>query len=171
MAHYEPAAVANGFLELGFRESLGVDPMKVQKLLYFAQGYYIALTGRPLLNEQFQAWKFGPVLPSMYHRLKKFGGGNINEYAEVYDHSLQRFRPAAPPEQDETFLKVRDFVWSQYGKWESVALSNLTHIENGAWHRTRKAHPNIQGPQISNEDIATDFRPLVTPTPGGPAGG
>lgn len=163
MARYAPASVANGFLELGFRNGPAVDPMKVQKLLYFAQGYYLALTGEPLLNEQFQAWKFGPVLPTMYHRLKRFGGNSITEYAEIFDPVLQRTIPAAPPENDANFVKVRDFVWNFYGKWESTALSDLTHKSGGAWDRTLRANIGIQGPQIANEDIRVDFLPLVAP--------
>jgi uncharacterized phage-associated protein len=161
MAKYAPASIANGFLELGFRDGIAVDPMKIQKLSFFAQGYYLASTDDPLLNEQFQAWKFGPVLPTIYQRLKRFGGGAITEYAEIYDPILQASRPAAPPEDDPVFVKVRDYVWQTYGKWESTALSRLTHKEGGAWDKTRKANPGIEGPQIANADIRSDFLPLV----------
>jgi len=61
------AAVANYFLDLGLRESIPITPLKLQKLVYFAHGWYLGFTGEPLLNEGIQAWEYGPVIPSLYH--------------------------------------------------------------------------------------------------------
>lgn len=163
VGRYDPAAVANGFLELGFRESVPIDPMKIQKLCFFAHGYYLASTREPLVNERFQAWKLGPVLPSLYQRMKKFKASPITEYGEVYDYALSRWRPAAPPEQDEHYQRVRQFVWNTYGKRESITLSSLTHREGGAWANTIRLNRGIQGPQISDEAVIEEFLPLVTP--------
>jgi uncharacterized phage-associated protein len=159
---YSPLHIANGFLERSFGASIPIDHMKMQKLLYFSHGYYLALTeGDPLLSEQFQAWKFGPVLPSVYQRLKRFGARPITEYAEVYDPVFRSEVPAAAPENDPAFVKVREFVWERYGSRESIALSSLTHREGGAWDKTIKGHPGIQGPQISNDDIQEEFSAFI----------
>lgn len=163
MARYDPAAIANGFLEFGFRDGIPVDPMKIQKLSYFAHGYYLATTREPLVNEPFQAWKLGPVIPSLYQRMKKFGAAPISEYGVVYDYTINRLRPAAPPENDPHFQSVREFVWSEYGKRESTTLSALTHRRGGAWAKTIEANPGIQGPQIRDADIIEEFAPLIAP--------
>lgn len=162
MAKYDPAAVANGFLEMGFRDSVAVDPMKIQKLTFFAHGYYLALTGEPLVREPFQAWKLGPVLPSLYRAMKQYRSSPITDYAYVYDYKLDKAVPAAPPEPDADFIKVRDFVWNSYGKRESITLSNLTHRKDGAWAKTLTANPGIEGPQIPNDFIRKEFDSLVT---------
>ncbi len=159
---YSPVSVLNGILEFGFRDGVAVDPMKAQKLTFFSHGYYIAATGEPLLNEYFQAWKLGPVVPSLYHSLKKYRSGRISEYGIVWgpDGNLV---PAAPPENDSIYTEVREFVWSTYGRWDSMALSNLTHARDGAWDRTLRDSPNVLGPQINNQLIIDEFKPLVTP--------
>lgn len=159
---YSSTSVANGVLELGFRDAVPIDPMKLQKLLFFMHGYYIALRdGDPLLNEPFQAWKLGPVIPSIYHKLKKFRGGLITEYGVKHDREDGSTIPVAPPETDIDYISVRDFVWTTYGRLPSMKLSNITHIAGKAWDRTLKAAPGILGPQISNLDIQKDFEPLI----------
>ena len=45
---FDPRAVANRLLELARERQLSLDPMKVQKLLYYAHGWHLALTGKPL---------------------------------------------------------------------------------------------------------------------------
>ena len=49
-------------------------------MTYFANGILLAHTNgkQRLVNEKFQAWEFGPVVPSIYHEFKQFGAGPIN---------------------------------------------------------------------------------------------
>jgi uncharacterized phage-associated protein len=49
----------------------------VQKLLYYAQGHYLAMFGRPLFDDPVQAWSRGPVMKDVYHQLERFGTGNV----------------------------------------------------------------------------------------------
>jgi uncharacterized phage-associated protein len=56
-----------------------VSNMKLQKLLYFAQGLYLAETGEPLFEAEMQAWRQGPVVPSIYRAFKKFAWHDIDE--------------------------------------------------------------------------------------------
>ena len=67
-APYPPSAVANFFLS----KSDEITQMQLHKLLYYAHGWYLAVVGKPLLNEMIGAWKHGPVVPSLYYDLKKF---------------------------------------------------------------------------------------------------
>ena len=65
--------VANWFLDRADKDGKPLDPMKLQKLIYFAHGWHLALTSKPLINEHPEAWAYGPVIPSIYHRFKKYG--------------------------------------------------------------------------------------------------
>jgi uncharacterized phage-associated protein len=164
---YTPIQIANGFLERGFGESVIVDHMKIQKLLFFAHGYYLARTDNPLIDENFQAWTFGPVVPSVYQRLKNFGARPITEFAQSYDAHFRAWVPAVAPESDDVFERVRQFVWEQYGRRPSTELSKLTHHAGGAWDKTIKANPNVMGPIIENDAIKEEFLPLVKREPVG----
>lgn len=66
----------------------GLSNRELQKLLYLAQGFYLARTGEPLFTEDFQAWRHGPVHSGIYHRFKNYGYHSINRPQEI--------RPLAP---------------------------------------------------------------------------
>ena len=71
------AAAANVLLAEGENRGIALDPMKLQKLLYLAQGYYSALTEGPWISEPFEAWDYGPVVPSLYREFRNFGAKAI----------------------------------------------------------------------------------------------
>ena len=76
--------VANYFLAL-VDEDAGdtISNMKLQKLVYYAQGFYLALYGKPLFPERIEAWDQGPVIPELYRRFEKFGAKAIEKPEEV----------------------------------------------------------------------------------------
>lgn len=68
--------VANWFLNYNDEKmySDGADyisNLKLQKLLYYAQGTFLAITNSPLFGDAIEAWMHGPVVPSVYHAYKK----------------------------------------------------------------------------------------------------
>ena len=71
---YSSEKIANFFLGLAQKEQVELTPLKLQKLLYFAHGWHLVLDsdGDPLLDEDIEAWKYGPVVPSIYHKFKEF---------------------------------------------------------------------------------------------------
>lgn len=65
--------VANYFIALGDERGGEVSNLKLQKLLYYAQAWHLALYGEPLFAEKFQAWASGPVIPELFWRYDPFG--------------------------------------------------------------------------------------------------
>ena len=63
--------VANYFLSL-VDEDQGdsISNLRLQKLMYYAQGYLLALKDRPLIHEEFEAWEHGPVIPGLYNSFR-----------------------------------------------------------------------------------------------------
>lgn len=55
-----------------FINELHPEPLKLQKLLYFAQGFSYAFYDKELFNDDFEAWVHGPVIPSIYHEYKSY---------------------------------------------------------------------------------------------------
>jgi uncharacterized phage-associated protein len=167
-APYNAASIANLFLRKSIADDHPIDPMKLQKLAYFAHGYYLALTqvrlhrATPLVDEFFEAWKFGPVLPSVYHKFKEFGGNPITSLAMEFHSEFGTFVVALPPTDDARLDRVASFVWDMYGKKHSLTLSNMTHKADGAWDKARRLAAGLKGKDIPNEDIAADFLPYIT---------
>ena len=163
-APYSGKAIANAFLNAGVRDDRPVDHMKLQKLIYFTHGYHLALAdGLPLLDELFEAWTFGPVLPSVYHEFKGFGAQPITRLATEYKPSYRRAMPVPPPADDPITEKIVDFVWRHYSQLPSIQLSNLTHKTTGPWYNTLREEgaTKYRNKDIDNRLIHEYFSKLV----------
>ena len=85
---YSAKAIANYFLELAAKHGEKVTPLKIQKLVYIAHGWHLALYEKPLVYDEFaEAWEYGPVFPSIYHEFKHFGGAPIAEPATDIEYN------------------------------------------------------------------------------------
>src|SRR5688500_7025998 len=114
---HDPRSVARYLLWLAGRgPDPSVTPMQLLKLVYISHGWMLGLHGRPLLNEPVEAWRYGPVVPSVYRAYKRYGGGPI---AEVPSQEPQGFS------DDER--EVMRQVWQKYGQFSGIKLSTMTH--------------------------------------------
>lgn len=155
---YSAASVANAFLFREFRDKVPISPMKIQKLLYIAHGYNLYLYHEPLIDETFEAWKFGPVLSSIYHACKQFSIEGISAYVTELDLDLELEIPVSPPpESDKNTKKIIDFVWDHYGTYAAMRLSKWTHEQGGPWDKTTKGGRNWGKAEIPNELIEEYF--------------
>ena len=74
MMKYSIEDIADFFLKIVDRESDStITPLKLQKILYYAQGYYLAINDVELFPEEFQAWTHGPVNEEIYIKYKDYG--------------------------------------------------------------------------------------------------
>lgn len=69
--------VARYIINYSNKKGYGVSNLKLQKLLYFVQGVFLAETNEACFSEEIEAWDFGPVVPNAYHEFKKYGSMNI----------------------------------------------------------------------------------------------
>src|ERR1700743_3270603 len=76
---YPASLIAYAFVVQGISEGNPITQMKLQKIVYFAQGVYLNLFNKPLVREAFQAWKFGPVVPDIYRIFKFYGSKPITD--------------------------------------------------------------------------------------------
>ena len=160
-------AVANYFLTLGQRDSIPLSPMKVQKLVYFAHGWHLALTGQPLINEQVEAWQYGPVVDTLFHEFKIYGNQPIDDLATSYDWKSETwFAPNVDDPDYATCInvplakKLMDRVWDTYGQISAIRLSNMTHEPGGPWDLVVKEYKGQvpKGTDIPWEAITKYFR-------------
>lgn len=169
---YPAAAIANEFLQLGMNANAPITPMKLLKLVYFAHGWHLGLTGRPLINEPVQAWKFGPVIPSIYHAVKKYGNNPIRHLIADEDFfaagaesdgsiGLTPFAysidqgPEVP--QNHFAKKLVAKIWEVYGGFTPIQLSNLTHEPGSPWYET-PTRDEKRGAMIDEQRIRDYFK-------------
>ena len=119
----EPRVVAEQILWL--RRDTETTLMHVLKLVYISHGWMLGLYGRSLINEPAEAWRYGPAVPSIYHRYKSFRGDPIT--TEPVDRS-----DAFDDEQRDIVEQVHEV----YGDFTPVQLSALTHKPDTPWDVT-----------------------------------
>ncbi len=120
--------VANEFLRLARSEERNLTNMQVQKLVFLAQGYCLALLDRPMYYHNTHAWQWGPVVPKLYKDLRKYGSGIVME--NVPSPSDESIDP------DSREHEVLTGVWKAYGNYTGGQLSALTHREGTPWFKT-----------------------------------
>ena len=114
--------------------------MKVNKLLYLSQGYYLRKYGKTLFDDPIEAWDHGPVIPSVYSTYKEFGDKPITTYDAARAKQV-------PEEAREIFLQVA----RKYGERTAAALRRMTHVAGSPWakvYQEGQAHVVIPVPLI-----------------------
>lgn len=101
-----------------------ISNLKLQKLLYYAQGSFLAVTDQPLFNDAIVAWQHGPVVESVYHQYKKNGAEGI-PFDEDFDFS------DFTDDENDLLTQVYN-IFGQYSAWK---LRNMTHNET-PWQET-----------------------------------
>ena len=101
-----------------------ISNLKLQKLVYYAQGFHLALFNEELFNERIEAWDHGPVVPPLYGEYKCYGAGAIPKSDDFDSSSLT-------DEQKELINEVYE-VYGQFSAWK---LRNMTHDET-PWRDT-----------------------------------
>lgn len=156
---YPAVAVANNLLHIAKAAGESVDPMKVQKLVYFAHGWHLGYDRGALSAELAQAWRWGPVFPDLYHAVKLWGNRAIAKPVRAFEFDRGKLRwstPSVPPE-DIFAVGLIERVWEVYGHMSGLALSQLTHERGGPWQVIRAIEPGARNLVISNHIIREYF--------------
>ncbi len=116
---YDVYKVANTLLTLADKAGEPLSNMKLQKLLYYEQGYFLGYFHRPLFQDKIEAWLYGPVVPCVYDKYKAYGNRQI-EPREA--DGLVEFQK---DDERELFEQVY-YVFSAYS---AIGLMRMTHRE------------------------------------------
>jgi uncharacterized phage-associated protein len=153
---YSPKSIANFFIELAASKGESISPMKLQKLVYYAHGWYAGYTKTPLINETIEAWQYGPVISSLYHEFKQFGSNAIKSKATDFDSASFNIIEVQTP-AEEPIRKFLTNVWDSYGKYTAIKLSEMTHAAGSPWEMTWKSSGGVKGVDIPLDMIADHF--------------
>lgn len=169
MNSYRPDAIANYFIRHCDPVATGLTPMKIQKLVYFAHGWHLALKFAPLITDQVEAWKYGPVIDRLYHALKDHDDSPVTDpIVKVRIISEQgkpvQMEPFEASIEDDPDLHpfvpaLLQRVLKVYGKYSAIQLSKMTHEEGSPWHQVMKRFTKFlpQGVPIPDEMIRDYF--------------
>jgi len=140
---YSAKAIANYFLDRANAAGQEITPMKMQKLVYIAHGWHLAVHGEPLVDETVEAWRFGPVIPSLFQAFKKYGASPITDYAD-----------GARLPNDANVRDVLNQVMGVYGNRDAIHLMRLTHAKGSPWRSVRdEGDISSYGDEVINDDV------------------
>jgi uncharacterized phage-associated protein len=106
---------------------IDMTPMKLIKLVYVTHGWVLGILDRPLISEPIEAWKYGPVIRPLYHRLKGFADSPVPSSVFSADEIAKL---------DESTANVVDAVWDAYKDASGIQLSSITHRAGSPWYVT-----------------------------------
>lgn len=111
--------VAEYFLSL-VEEDVGdsISNLKLQKLIYYAQGFHLAVSDTPLFDEPIEAWAHGPVVTDLYHEYKEYGSDRIPKPTDL---DFDKY--------DKDVRELLDEVYDVFGQYSAWKLRNMTHDE------------------------------------------
>lgn len=133
---YPAKAVANYFIKRAIKEKdNSLTPMKLLKEIYLAHGWCLSIYNRPLIDEDVQAWVYGPVIDEIFQAFKKWGMSPIKEICT--DLALDKNGKLVIDDYDVEFSaedkRLLDKIWETYKNNTGIDLSNWTHRNGSAW--------------------------------------
>ena len=139
---HKASDIANKIIKIASESNVGefVSNMKLQKLLYYQQGFHLAYFEKPLFEESIEAWMYGPVVPSIYEKYKTEGSNGLSYSSDVISLTSK---------EEALFNEVMRV----YGEFSAIGLMNLTHSEN-PWRET----PVGVGNEISKDKMMRFFK-------------
>ena len=160
---YSALAVANKLLDFAERDNVGLSPMKLQKLVFLAHGWYLAIHKRPLVEDYAEAWEWGPVFGNLYHELKVFGRepvkGRITDLGVLTPNEVSYYDADVyeiPETDTETVVFIKE-VWDAYKEYTGSQLSNWLHIDGSPWQQVRRKEGGIRANQIIDDAIIKQY--------------
>lgn len=152
---YPASVIAYAFVEKGIEEGSFVTQMKLQKMVYFAHGYHLAKYGEPLVEEFFEAWKFGPVVQDIYQTYKLYGSEPISNTVFLPKPPRKyRYKPLS-----DAALEAIDYTWKVTKGLSAAQLSQWTHLDGSPWASVYD--PTKASSVIPNEQIRQYFQHLL----------
>jgi uncharacterized phage-associated protein len=140
---YSAIAVANWFINRKKTDQCDITHLKIQKLLYYAQGWHLAYFDTVLFEDAIFAWKYGPVIHSIYNALKIVDKEQqIIELIYGYLIDNGKYIPAISyiDQDDKETLIFLDEFWSSYSKYNPWMLVNSTHQAGTPWTQVIEAY-------------------------------
>lgn len=110
----------------------GISNLKLQKILYFIQAYFLISTPEPCFGAKIEAWDFGPVVPEAYREYKQFGSSNIPrisyyvvmDFDDFWNSKVKEFNDEVISDKDKKRIEA---VIDRFSDYSATDLVSITH--------------------------------------------
>lgn len=141
--------VANQLIKLAESQGKSLTPMQLIKLVYLCHAWMLGLYGKHLIKDPIEAWLYGPVIKTLYDKIKQHRSSPV--YKIMPSNDDKKFDPL---EED-----LINQIFETYGNFTGIELSTLTHEEGSPWSITwnndgKNAH-------ISNDLIENYYKRMA----------
>lgn len=157
--------LANEFLKMpGAKGRL--TQMHLQKLVYIAHGWSLALRNRGISTDKIEAWDYGPVYPELYEHTKYNGRQPVANLIKPTDGNPFAFfgdKNATEPycaDLSSDDRQIIEHVWRKYGRLSAFKLSDLTHKRGTPWYKA--FHERGKRADIDDRDIKKHYERLAS---------
>ena len=155
---YKVSDVCRLVIDYSNEMNYGISNLKLQKILYLIQAYFLSKSSHGCFDERIEAWDFGPVVPKAYREYKQYGGGNIpsTHYPVKPEHRIRRLfsvgkdKTYSISEDDQERIKQ---VIDAFSDYTAADLVRLTHNQR-PW---KSAYALGRNSEIKVNDIAEYF--------------
>lgn len=167
---YHPLYVANHIITYCDDNNLELNNLKLQKILYYLQAKFLLEKEISLFEEPLQKWKYGPVVPSVYHEYKKTGAAKItksdispiirlpkdDETPNLFDlYLMEDYSPDFICDDDKKFMANSINTLSMFGSFELVEETHRHSIWKDDEDEINKG---VQGIEYSQHEIIEYFK-------------
>ncbi len=154
------AHIANFILDSADRDEIDdISILKLLKLIYIFFGWVCVFNDKYLFSDDIEAWRYGPVVSSIYYELRGNGRQHIKNRATLYDPFSEEdpLKPTIDNIQDKEIVDTLNIIWSVYKDAPPGHLVALTHQEGTPWWETFDNTPHKVIPKELIEDYYKRF--------------
>lgn len=147
-------AIANYFVDKANKDTQSPHPLtllRLVKYVYIAYGFAMAILEKVIIDKRFdtvEAWKYGPVIPSVYHSFKHNKNNKITEKSAIAINEDENgdLDFINPEITDDNIMMILDFVWERYRDKSTSELISLLHKDGTPWAYCYDPGKNVEIP-------------------------
>ena len=151
---YDVRLVANQILDSCAISGIKLTNLSLQKVVFLIHQDFLVETGSPLIQDEFEAWQYGPVHRVLYQAFSSNGANYISNRALTFDRTTRQWINIDMSIAPDTLTRILDSA-RFYAGMPTFLLIDLTHERGSAWERVwSQASGKINiGMKIPNELI------------------